>query len=118
MKKAELPKALALAKEARAAPVCRFYCKVWRKYAAGIITRTGSRYSRIDGHNGYYTKALNAAKEIINGSAGVYSLYNKKPDLGDNFASIFIDKKSGNPESIWVEDFKLKSGKVHGFTVS
>ena len=67
--------------------------------------------------NGYYTKALNAAKEIINGSAGAYSLYNKKPDLGENFASLFLDK-SGNPESIWVEDFKLKSGKVHNFTVS
>lgn len=67
--------------------------------------------------DGYYTKALNAAKEIINGTAGAYSLYNKKPDLGENFASLFLDK-SGNPESIWVEDFKLKSGKVHNFTVS
>lgn len=67
--------------------------------------------------NNYYTKALNAAKEIINGSAGSYSLYNKKPDLGENFASLFLDK-SGNTESIWVEDFKLKSGKVHGFTVA
>ena len=67
--------------------------------------------------NGYYTKALNAAKEIISGSAGVYALYNKKPDLGENFASIFLDK-GNNPESIWVEDFKLKSGRVNGFTVS
>ncbi len=67
--------------------------------------------------DGYYTKALNAAKEIINGTAGAYSLYNKKPDPGENFASLFLDK-SGNPESIWVEDFKLKSGKVHNFTVS
>lgn len=67
--------------------------------------------------NGYYTKALNAAKEIINGSAGSYSLYKVKPDLGDNFASIFLDK-GNNPESIWVEDFKLRSGRVHNFTVS
>ena len=66
---------------------------------------------------GYYTKALNAAKEIINGSTGAYALYNKKPDLGENFASIFLDK-ANNPESIWVEDFKLKSGRVNGFTVS
>jgi starch-binding outer membrane protein, SusD/RagB family len=66
---------------------------------------------------GYYTKALNAAKEIISGSTGVYALYNKKPDLGENFASIFLDK-GNNPESIWVEDFKLKSGRVNGFTVS
>jgi hypothetical protein len=67
--------------------------------------------------NGYYTKALNTAKEIISGSAGAYVLYNKKPDLAENFAGIFIDK-ANNPESIWVEDFKLKSGKVHNFTVS
>ncbi|OQP45575.1 hypothetical protein A4H97_32240 [Niastella yeongjuensis] len=66
---------------------------------------------------GYYTKALNAAKEIISGSAGAYALYNKKPDLSENFASIFLDK-SNNSESIWVEDFKLKSGRVNGFTVS
>jgi hypothetical protein len=66
---------------------------------------------------GYYTKALNAAKEIISGSAGAYALYNKKPDLQENFASIFLDK-SNNPESIWIEDFKLKSGRVQGFTVS
>ena len=66
---------------------------------------------------GYYTKALAAAKEIIDGSAGAYSLYNKKADLSENFANIFIDK-GNNPESIFVEDFKLKSGKVHGFTVN
>jgi hypothetical protein len=66
---------------------------------------------------GYYTKALNAAKEIINGSAGTYALYNKKPDLAENFAAIFLDK-GNNSESIWVEDFKLKSGRVNGFTVS
>ena len=63
----------------------------------------------------YYTKALNAAKEIISGSAGTYALYTKKPDLSENFASIFYDKNN-NPESIFIEDFKLKSGKVHAFT--
>ncbi|WP_205514450.1 RagB/SusD family nutrient uptake outer membrane protein [Longitalea arenae] len=67
--------------------------------------------------NGYYTKALNAAKEIISGSAGAYALYKNKPDLGENFASIFLDK-GNNPESIWVEDYKLRSGRVNGFTVS
>lgn len=66
---------------------------------------------------GYYTKALNTAKELISGSAGAYALFNKKPDLAENFAAIFLDK-SNNAESIWIEDFKLKSGKVHGFTVS
>ena len=51
--------------------------------------------------NDYYTQALNAAKEIIDG--GEYSLYQQKPDLSDNFASIFIDK-ANNPESIFIED--------------
>ncbi|MEH6406620.1 MAG: RagB/SusD family nutrient uptake outer membrane protein [Leeuwenhoekiella sp.] len=67
--------------------------------------------------NEYYTTALNAAQAIINGDAGNYSLYTKKPELSDNFASIFYDK-SNNPEAIFVEDYKLQSGKVHGFTIS
>lgn len=66
---------------------------------------------------GYYTKALSAAKEIISGSAGGYALYTKKPDLSENFASIFYDK-ANNSEVIFVEDYKLKSGKVHYFTGS
>jgi len=65
----------------------------------------------------YYTTSLEAAQEIISGQAGAYSLYNKKPELSDNFASIFYDK-SNNPEAIFVEDFMLQSGKVHGFTIS
>ncbi|RYY12211.1 MAG: RagB/SusD family nutrient uptake outer membrane protein, partial [Chitinophagaceae bacterium] len=40
-----------------------------------------------------------------------------KPDLSENFANIFLDK-GNNPESIFIEDFKLKSGKVHAFTVA
>lgn len=65
----------------------------------------------------YYTKALQAAQEIIGGSAGAYALYEKKPDLAENFASIFYDK-ANNPESIFIEDFKLRSGKVHGFSIA
>lgn len=108
--------AAALAMEARAA------------LYAGSIARYGPRTPQVTlpgeevgipaaKANGYYTIALAAAKEIIEGKAGSYSLYNKKPDLADNFANIFLDK-SGNPESIWVEDFKLRSGKVHSFTVA
>lgn len=108
--------AAALAMEARAA------------LYAGSIARYGPRTPQVTlpgeevgipaaKANGYYTMALAAAKEIIEGKAGSYSLYNKKPDPADNFANIFLDK-SGNPESIWVEDFKLRSGKVHSFTVA
>ena len=70
--------------------------------------------------NGYYTKALNAAKEIISGSAGAYSLYNKFPtNAAQNFASLFVDNadKPGNTETIWIEDYKIRSGKSHGFTI-
>lgn len=67
--------------------------------------------------NDYYTKALAAAQEIMNGSAGAYALYAKKPDLADNFASVFYDKDL-NPETIFVEDFRLKSGKVHSFSIA
>jgi starch-binding outer membrane protein, SusD/RagB family len=68
--------------------------------------------------DGYYTKALNAAKEIISGSAGNYSLYLKKPDnLSENFAALFYDKAS-NPESIWIEDFKLRTTRTHSFTTN
>lgn len=69
---------------------------------------------------GYYTKSLNAAKEIINGTAGAYSLYNKFPtNAAQNFASLFVDNadKPGNPETIWIEDYKIRSGKSHGFTI-
>lgn len=65
---------------------------------------------------GYYNKALGYAQDLISGKAGAYSLYNKKPDLSENFASIFYDK-ANNPEVIFVEDFKLQSGKTHNFTV-
>jgi hypothetical protein len=63
---------------------------------------------------GYYTKALAAAEELIN--SGDYSLYKKKENLSENFANLFIDK-GNNPEAIFVKDFKLKSGKVHGWTL-
>jgi len=64
--------------------------------------------------NGYYQKALAAAEDLIN--SGNYSLYRKKANLSENFSSLFIDKVN-NPEAIYVKDFKLKSGKVHGWTL-
>lgn len=114
--KSRATKAAALAMEARAA----LYAGSIAKYGVNTpqVTLPGLEVSiPASMAAGYYTKALNAAKEIISGSAGAYSLYNKKPDLSENFANIFLDK-SNNSESIWVEDFKLKSGKVQGFTVS
>ncbi|ASZ15056.1 RagB/SusD family nutrient uptake outer membrane protein [Chitinophaga pendula] len=113
--KSRATKAAALAMEARAA------------LYAGSIARYGVNTPQVSlpgeevgipaaKANGYYTQALTAAREIINGNAGSYALYMKKNELSENFANIFIDK-ANNPESIFVEDFKLKSGKVHNFTV-
>lgn len=70
--------------------------------------------------NSYYQKSLDAGKAIINGSAGSYSLYNKFPtNASQNFTSLFVDNadKPGNPETIWIEDYKIRSGKQHGFTI-
>ncbi|MEJ7767164.1 MAG: RagB/SusD family nutrient uptake outer membrane protein [Chitinophagaceae bacterium] len=69
---------------------------------------------------GYYEKALKAAQEIITGSAGAYGLYRATADLGQNFANLFIDNtnKTGNPETIFFEDYKIRSGKTHGFTTN
>lgn len=64
--------------------------------------------------NGYFQTALAAAQELIN--SGQYSLYQKAPDLSTNFANIFLDK-ANNPEVIFVEDYKLQSGKVHSFAL-
>lgn len=64
---------------------------------------------------GYYTIALEAAQEIISGTAGAYSLYLKNPtNLSDNFAAIFYDKNA-NPETIFIEEYLLKF-KIHYFT--
>ncbi|MEO5681640.1 MAG: RagB/SusD family nutrient uptake outer membrane protein [Chitinophagaceae bacterium] len=114
--KGRATKGAALAMEARAA----LYAGSIAKYGANTpqVTLAGGEVGiPASMAAGYYTKALAAAKEVIDGSSGAYSLYNKKADLAENFANIFIDK-GNNPESIFVEDFKLKSGKVHGFTVN
>lgn len=104
----------ALAMEARAA----LYAASIAKYGAAtpqVSTAGGEVGIPASMADAYYTKALNAAKQIIEGSAGGYGLYRQKPDLVENFASVFLDK-ANNPESIFIEDFKLKSGKVHYFT--
>ena len=115
--KSRATKAAALAMEARAA----LYAGSIAKYGAATpqVSLPGNEVgipSTLS--NGYYTKALAAAQEIINGSAGSYQLYKVLPDLSDNFAAIFLDKSSVNQEAIFVEDFKANGGKVHGFTTN
>ncbi|MDQ1087900.1 RagB/SusD family nutrient uptake outer membrane protein [Siphonobacter sp. SORGH_AS_1065] len=61
----------------------------------------------------YYTKALAAAKEIIN--SGAYTLYQSNPNLGENFFEA-ITKKVNNREVIMAQDFLTAKDKRHGFT--
>ncbi len=114
--KSRVTKAAVLAMQARAA----LYAGSIAKYGVNTpqVSLTGGEVGiPATMATGYYTKALAAAKEIISGSAGAYALYTKKPDLSENFSSIFYDK-ANNSEVIFADDFKLKSGKVHGFTIS
>ncbi len=104
---------LALATKARAA----LYAGSIAKY--GVNTPTvalpnGEVGIPADKANAYYQTALAAAQELIN--SGQYTLYQKNPDLSTNFANILLDK-ANNPEVIFVEDFKLRSGKTHGFAL-
>ncbi|CAG5074448.1 hypothetical protein DYBT9623_05135 [Dyadobacter sp. CECT 9623] len=112
--KSRATRAAALAMEARAA----LYAASIAKYGTNtpsVALPGGEVGIPASMAQGYYTKALAAAKAIIDGSVGAYALYTKKPDLSENFASIFYDK-ANNPEVIFVEDYKLQSGKVHYFT--
>ena len=115
--KSRATKAAALAMEARAA----LYAGSIAKYGVNTaqVTLPGGEVGIPSSMaTGYYTKALAAAQEIINGSAGAYKLYNVLPDKSDNFAAIFLDKSSVNEESIFVEDFRAGAGKVHAYTTN
>lgn len=64
----------------------------------------------------YYKKSREASLKLVNSHK--YSLYLKTPDnLSENFAALFYDK-SNNPEVIFAQNFKLKSGTVEGWTLS
>ncbi len=60
----------------------------------------------------YYTKALEAAKEVI---AGPYALYKANPNLGENFFEA-ITKKLNNQEVILAKDFLTAKDKRHSFS--
>ncbi len=63
--------------------------------------------------NEYYTKALEASKEIITSNA--FALYKGNPgNLGENFYEAVV-KKIGNKEAIFVRDFLSAKNKRHGF---
>jgi len=107
-------KAAALAMECRAA----LYAGSIAKYGAttpSVSLPGGEVGIPSNLASAYYAKSLNAAKEIISG--GLYSLYQKNPNLSENFSNLFIDK-GNNTEVIFAEDFKLKTNKTNGFTLN
>lgn len=112
--KSRASRGAALAMECRAALYAGSIAK-YGNVTPSVSLPTGEVGIPASKANDYYTKALTAAELIISGSAGTYALYQRNADLSENFAALFYDKV-GNPESIFIEDFKLKSGKVHGFT--
>lgn len=64
--------------------------------------------------NDYFTKSLEAAKEVITSSP--YALYKGNPSsLGENFYEAVV-KKSANKEAIFVRDFLSAKSKRHGFS--
>lgn len=110
--KGRASKGSALAMQARAA----LYAGSIAKYGATTPTVSlpgGEVGIPADKATGYYQKALAAAQEVM--TLG-YALYQKKPNPSENFSDLFIDK--ANPEAIWVEDYKLKSGKVQAWTLN
>lgn len=112
--KTRASKGAALAMEARAALYAGSIARYGKNTPA--VSLPGGEVGIPEGKaNDYYNIALKAAKEIINGSAGGYALYRTKPDPTDNFVNLFLDKAT-NPEPIFIEDYRLRSGKVHYFT--
>ena len=63
--------------------------------------------------NGYYQKALDAAKEVIN--SGVYSLKTNPSNPGLAFYEA-TTKKTANKEMIFVKDYLTAKDKRHTFT--
>ncbi|MEJ7587858.1 MAG: RagB/SusD family nutrient uptake outer membrane protein [Ferruginibacter sp.] len=116
--KSRATKAATLAMESRAA----LYAGSIAKYGANTpqVTLAGGEVGiPVNMAAGYFTKALAASEEIINGNAGAYKLYDILPDKSDNFAAIFLDKSSVNQESILIEDFRATgAGRTHGFTTN
>lgn len=62
----------------------------------------------------YYTKSLEASRQIIN--SGAYSLYQSNPHAGENFYEA-VSKKTGNPEVIFAIDYLASQGRSHRFTM-
>lgn len=103
----------ALAVKSRAMLYAASIAKYNGKMASPIATPGGEVGISASRANDYYTKSLEASKEII--SSGSYELYKSNPDKGVNFYEA-VTKKSANREVIWAQDFLVSKDKRHGFT--
>jgi hypothetical protein len=99
----------ALALESRAMLYAGSIAKYNSRMASPISTPGGEVGIPAAMANDYYTKSLNASREII---SGPYRLFNENPDKGANFYDM-LNKKTGN-EVIFAKDFQT-SLKVHRF---
>jgi starch-binding outer membrane protein, SusD/RagB family len=98
----------ALALKSRAMLYAGSIAKYNNLMAAPITTPGGEVGIPAAMANGYYQKALDASREIIN--SGVYTLYKNNPDPGENFFEA-IAKKASNKEVIFVKDYLLPTRK-------
>lgn len=103
----------ALAVKSRAMLYAASIAKYNGRMASPISTPGGEVGIPASRANDYYTKSLEASKEII--SSGSYELYKTNPDKGVNFYEA-VSKKSANREVIWAQDFLVSKDKRHGFT--
>jgi hypothetical protein len=103
----------ALALKSRAMLYAGSIAKYNSQLPAPIATPGGEVGIPADRAMEYYTKALEAAREII--SSNAYQLHTGNPNLGENFYEA-VSRKANNREVILAQDFLVSKDKRHGFT--
>ncbi|QMU29492.1 RagB/SusD family nutrient uptake outer membrane protein [Adhaeribacter radiodurans] len=103
----------ALALKSRAMLYAGSIAKYNGRLAAPITTQGGEVGIPTDRANEYYTKALEASREII--ASNAYQLHTGNPNLGENFYEA-VSRKANNSEVIMAQDFLVSKDKRHGFT--
>lgn len=103
----------ALALKSRAMLYAGSIAKYNSRLAAPIATPGGEVGIPASRADEYYTKSLEASREIITSNA--YQLHNGNPNLGENFYEA-VSRKLNNREVIMAMDFLVSKDKRHGFT--
>ncbi|RDC61959.1 RagB/SusD family nutrient uptake outer membrane protein [Adhaeribacter pallidiroseus] len=103
----------ALALKSRAMLYAGSIAKYNSRLPAPIATPGGEVGIPADRATEYYTKALEASREII--TSNTYQLHTGNPNLGENFYEA-VSRKANNNEVILAQDFLVSKDKRHGFT--